>query len=80
MTNDLKDKIEFYQEIGWWWKVAEIIDNAYQSFSPTRLPTGIKEGLCPVCRKPFLKRDGDKYIHREYGHGAYMYHEEHGED
>ena len=32
------------------------------------------ENACPVCRDAYLSRDGNKYIHREYGHGAYMYH------
>ena len=32
-----------------------------------------KQG-CPVCRDAYLYRDENKYIHRDYGPGAYMYH------
>ena len=79
MTNDLKDlkdKLEFYQKIGWWWKEAELVGEAMKGFSPTRVKTGIKEGLCPVCRNPYLRKEDTKYIHRDYGEGAYMYHVE----
>ena len=34
----------------------------------------LRKNACPVCRDAYLYRDGNKYIHREYGHGAYMYH------
>ena len=34
----------------------------------------LRKDACPVCRDAYLSRDGNKYIHREYGHGAYMYH------
>jgi len=32
------------------------------------------KNACPVCRDAYLRRDGNKYIHRDYGQGAYMYH------
>ena len=29
---------------------------------------------CPVCRDAYLYKKGNQYVHRDYGHGAYMYH------
>ena len=34
----------------------------------------VRKNACPVCRDAYLRRDGNKYIHRDYGAGAYMYH------
>ena len=34
----------------------------------------LRKDACPVCRDAYLRREGNKYIHRDYGHGAYMYH------
>jgi len=34
----------------------------------------VRRRACPICRDAYLRRDGNKYIHRDYGQGAYMYH------
>ena len=34
----------------------------------------VRKDACPVCRDAYLRREENKYIHRDYGAGAYMYH------
>lgn len=69
-----KDELDFYKEIGWWWKEAEIVTKAHQNMSLKGVKVDFRAGLCPVCGKRFLKKEENKYIHRDYGQGAYMYH------
>ena len=50
-------------------------EQMWRSLRPAVRPFArLREKACPICRDAYLYRDGNKYIHREYGQGAYMYH------
>jgi len=76
---ELREHMEWAREEGNALLVSEAATELYRRYPPFTFNAGaVKEWrakiVCPHCRKSYLRKEGDMYVHGDYGDGAIMYH------